>query len=96
MNRKQEIAAWLLGLLIALGLLVTDNGIWALFVLAGLTIVLAGLTILSLRDRHKKKQKVTEALPPSPTHKDVKTAMQYQHPELDRDRARGARSGHIS
>jgi hypothetical protein len=44
MNRKQEIAAWLFGLLIALGLLVTDNGIWAL-------LVLAGLTILSLRDR---------------------------------------------
>src|SRR6267143_3024308 len=60
MNRKQEIAAWLFGLLIALGLLVTDNGIWALF-------VLAGLTILSLRDRHKKKQKVTEALPRSPS-----------------------------
>jgi hypothetical protein len=50
MNRRQEIAAWLFGALIALALLVTDNGIWAL-------VVLAGLTILSLRDRHKKKQK---------------------------------------
>jgi hypothetical protein len=50
MNRKQEIAAWVFGLLIALGLFVTDNVIWAI-------IVLAGLTILSLRDRQKKRQK---------------------------------------
>jgi hypothetical protein len=49
MNRKQEVAAWSFGLLIALGLLFTDNGIWALA-------VLAALTILSLRDRQKKRQ----------------------------------------
>jgi len=50
MNRKQEVAAWIFGLLIALGLLVADKGIWSL-------VVLAGLTILSLRDRQKKKKK---------------------------------------
>lgn len=54
MNRKQEIAAWIFGLLIAVGLLVTDNGIWAL-------VVIAALTLLSLRDRHKKKQSTVEA-----------------------------------
>jgi len=60
MNRKQEIAAWVFGLIVALGLLVTDNGIWAL-------VLLAGLTILSLRDRQKKKQKnTTPTVPPKP------------------------------
>lgn len=60
MNRKQEIAAWFFGLLIALGLLVTDNGIWAL-------VVLGGLAILSLRDRQKKRQRqrtTVQAVPP--------------------------------
>lgn len=52
MNRKQEIAAWIFGLIIASALLLTANGIWALA-------VLAGLTILSLRDRQRKKQKNT-------------------------------------
>ncbi len=50
MNRRQEIAAWLFGVLAAVALLVTDNGIWAL-------VVLAGLTILSLRDRQKRRRK---------------------------------------
>jgi hypothetical protein len=58
MNRKQEIAAWVFGLLVALALLVTDNGIWAL-------VVLAGLTMLSLRDRQKKKRQIiTQAVTP--------------------------------
>ena len=50
MNRRQEIAAWVFGGLIALGLVATDNAIWALA-------LLAALTILSLRDRQKKKRR---------------------------------------
>ncbi len=50
MNRRQEIAAWIFGLVIALGFALTDKGIWAL-------VVLACLTILSLRDRQKKGSK---------------------------------------
>jgi hypothetical protein len=51
-NRKQEIAAWIVGLLVAMVLFVTGNGIWAL-------VVLAGLTILSLQNHQKNKQKST-------------------------------------
>jgi len=59
MNRKQEIGAWIFGLLIALALLASGNGIWAL-------IILAGLSILSLRDRQKKRQKSTAVASTSP------------------------------
>src|SRR5262249_36400399 len=48
MNWKQEIAVWFFGLLLALGLLFTDHEIWAVA-------LVAGLTILSLRDRQKNK-----------------------------------------
>lgn len=50
MNRRQEIAAWIFGLVIALALVATDHGIAAL-------VVLAGLTIMSLRDRQTKTPK---------------------------------------
>jgi hypothetical protein len=50
MNRRQEIAAWIFGLVIALALVATDHDIAAL-------VVLAGLTIMSLRDRQTKTPK---------------------------------------
>ena len=57
MNRRQEIAAWIFGLLIALGLFATDKEIWALA-------VLAVLTVISLRDRQRKK--ATQKNPDNP------------------------------
>jgi len=80
---------------IALGFVLTDKGIWAL-------VVLAGLTVLSLRDRQKTRQKSTNAADPAqPNAPTSETPVRkarpaqseaelFRTPEMDEEDAREA------